>query len=252
MVLTEPAAEARRVVEAAGRSGVSLRATGGVAVACISPSALVAPLRREYGDIDFVGSHRQVREIEALFAELGYVPESEFNSLHGQHRMFFRDPEHGREADVFLDAVHACHTLVVADRLDRPGVTLTPADLLLSKLQVVETTDKDYRDAIALLADHPVIEPDGHEGISLTRIVEVCCADWGWWRTVTMVARRTGEFVAPMVERGEVPADVPARLEQILESLERSPKSRKWKLRARVGDRVRWHETPEALDHPTT
>ena len=41
----------------------------------------------------------------------------------------------------------------------------------------------------------------------------------------------------------------PARLRQIVERLESAPKSRKWKLRARVGDRVRWHEEPEGLEH---
>lgn len=247
--LADPLQEARRVVDAAANGEVLLRLTGGVAIACISPSARVPPLWREYGDIDFVGTHKQVAAIEDLFASLGYVPEEEFNNLHGERRLFFQDHAHHREADVFLDAIHACHSLPLRARLTLNELALSPADLLLSKLQVIQTTDKDYRDAIALLIDHPVTANDETEGISLARICEMCGADWGWWRTVTIVADRTLAVVAPMVERGEVPAHAAARLHEIIDALEHTPKSRKWKLRSRVGERVRWHEEPEALDH---
>ncbi|MBN9624556.1 MAG: hypothetical protein J0H06_16755, partial [Actinobacteria bacterium] len=188
-------------------------------------------------------------EVEALFAELGYRAEDEFNSLHGESRLFFIDRENGREADVFVNKVDACHTLELADRLAIAPRTIPPADLLLSKLQVVETTPKDYTDALAVLCDHEVVEEDGASGISLQRFEDVCCSDWGWWRTVTMVGDRTLTMADDLVGEGRIPAEAPARLRQILERLESAPKSRKWKMRARVGDRVRWHEEPEGLEH---
>ena len=55
-------------------------------------------------------------------------------------------------------------TLELADRLEIAPRTIPPADLLLSKLQVVETTPKDYTDAIAVLSDHEVVESDGAAG----------------------------------------------------------------------------------------
>jgi hypothetical protein len=247
--LQNPIDEAVRVIEAADAAGLELRLTGGVAIATISPSALQTPLRRLYNDIDFVSRGRQQREVEELFAGLGYHAEDEFNALHGENRLFFIDRENSREADVFVDKVDACHTLELADRLDIAARTIPPADLLLSKLQVVETTPKDYTDAIAVLADHEVVEADGPTGISLERIEAVCCSDWGWWRTVTMVGASTLEMVDGLAKDGKVTAAAPERLRQILERLETAPKSRKWKLRARVGDRVRWHEEPEGLEH---
>lgn len=247
--LADPLEEAVRVIDAAAGAGLELRLTGGVAIATISPSALKAPLRRLYNDIDFVSRGREQRDVEALFADLGYHAEDEFNALHGQNRLFFIDRENSREADVFVNKVDACHTLELADRLDIAARTIPPADLLLSKLQVVETTPKDYTDAIAVLCDHEVVEEDGARGISLARIEDVCCSDWGWWRTVTMVSASTLEMAEGMAKDGHITAEAPARLARIVERLETAPKSRKWKLRARVGDRVRWHEEPEGLEH---
>jgi hypothetical protein len=247
--LQNPIDEAARVVDAAAAGGVKLRLTGGVAIATISPSALREPLRRLYNDIDFVSRGRDQRAVEALFAELGYHAEDEFNALHGENRLFFIDRENGREADVFVDKVDACHRLDLADRLDLAPRTIPPADLLLSKLQVVATTPKDYTDAIAVLSDHEVVEADGATGISLERIEAVCCSDWGWWRTVTMVGAATLEMAEGLTGEGRIPAEAPVRLRQVLERLESAPKTRKWKLRARVGDRVRWHEEPEGLEH---
>jgi hypothetical protein len=247
--LQNPIDEAARVIDAAAAAGVQLRLTGGVAIASISPSALREPLRRLYNDIDYVSRGRDQRQVEELFAGLGYHAEDEFNSLHGEHRLFFIDRENSREADVFVDKVDACHRLDLADRLRIAERTIPPADLLLSKLQVVETTPKDYTDAIAVLCDHEVVEEDGATGISLTRIEDVCCSDWGWWRTVTMVGASTLEMADRLAGEERIPGAAPSRLRRVLERLDSAPKSRKWKLRARVGDRVRWHEEPEGLEH---
>jgi hypothetical protein len=247
--LADPLEEAARVMDAASRADVGVRLTGGVAIATISPSARRPPLRRPYGDIDYVGSRKDVRGIEALFAGLGYHAEEEFNSLHGERRLFFIDRENRREADVFLDNVDACHQLQLRDRLSIAPRTIPAADLLLSKLQVVKTTRKDYADAIAVLADHELVEEDGPTGISMTRIDQVCCNDWGWWRTVTMVAEPTLAMARRLADEDQIAPDAADRLTAILEHLQSAPKSRKWKLRARVGDRVRWHEEPEDLEH---
>jgi hypothetical protein len=250
--IENPVQEAARVIDAADGEALALRLTGGVGIASISPSALRPPLQRAYGDIDFVGRRGDVRRIEALFEGLGYVPEDEFNSLHGERRLFFIDRANQREADVFLDNVDACHQLQLADRLQLTSPSLSAADLLLSKLQVVNTTPKDYQDAIALLCDHEVVEEDGDEGISLERITDICCSDWGWWRTVTMVAAPTTEMAERMAAAGEIETAAAPRLHRVVERLETAPKSRKWKMRARIGDRVRWHEEPEGLEHSYT
>lgn len=244
----DPVSEAVRVIAAAEAEGLPLRLTGGVGIASISPSALRPPLARAYGDIDFVGLSHQVSRIEALFESLGYEPERQFNDLHGESRLFFQDRVHNREADVFIDAITACHRLDLRSRLDMPGPAVPPSDLLLSKLQIVNTTQKDQHDMIALLSDHDVVD-GGSEGIALDRITEVCSGDWGWWRTVTTVAATTLDVARRLADEGVIGRLAHQRLSRVAEAIEAAPKSRKWKLRARVGDRVRWYEEPEALEH---
>jgi hypothetical protein len=249
MAEPEPGAEAIRIIEAGERAGVPLRATGGVGIALICPSALRPPLTRSYQDIDFVGRARQAQEIGRLLVDLGYEPEEEFNVLHGQRRLFFLDREHNRQADVFLDRIEMCHRLDLVKRATIHDRALAPADLLLSKLQVVETNEKDYKDAIAVLADHELTADD--TGISVNRVNELCASDWGWWRTVTMVAERTHKFARELIQRpdGAHLEHVPDRIRHLLAEMERASKSRRWKMRARVGDRVRWHDDPEDIEH---
>jgi hypothetical protein len=247
MGVENPVDEAVRVMEAAESAGLNLRVTGGVAIAMICPSARDGVLARPYADVDFIARRCDCGAVEEFFPQIGYVAEEEFNALHGENRLFFQDLDLDREADVFIDAVRACHHLDVRDRLDVWQRTLSPADLLLSKLQVVETNEKDYKDAIALLADHELT--DDESGISVPRIAALCARDWGWWRTVTMVAARTADVADRYAQEAPSLHGVSGRLRTLLDELERAPKSRKWKLRAKVGDRVAWHDEPEELDH---
>ncbi len=248
---SDPLAEATRVIDAAQRHGITLRVSGGVAVALRCPSARTEPLSRPYQDIDFVLRSRETAALERMFAELGYTPEEEFNALHGQRRLFFFDRSNDRHADVFLDRIEMCHTLDLRDRLERVEQTLTPADLLLSKLQVVETNHKDYLDMVAIFADLPLTERDDL-GIDLVRIREICGTDWGWWKTATIVGGRVKQFALELCSRhADFDPSVTAHIETLLDDLEQTPKSRKWKLRARIGERVRWHEDPEDIEHET-
>lgn len=246
--LSDPLEEARRVIDAAAQASIPLRAIGGVGIALICPSASRPPLARTYQDIDFVLASTRSHGVTAVMVGLGYEPAEEFNVLHGQRRLFYEDHTHKRLADVFLDGIEMCHRLDLRGRTEGPGQTLTPADLLLSKLQVVDTNEKDYKDAVALFADHELTGDDS--GLNLQRLNEVCANDWGWWRTVTMVAERTHKFARELSRDTTAGLDhVPDRIRELLGELERAPKSRRWKMRARVGDRVRWHDDPEDIEH---
>lgn len=249
--LADPLQEAERLIRAGEEAGIPLRANGGVGVALICPSARRPPLARTYHDIDLVARAKDGNVLGELMPTLGYEPEEEFNVLHGRRRLFFLDQINSREADIFIDAIEMCHRLDLSGRARIHDRTLTPADLLLSKLQIVNTNPKDFKDAAALFADHEATMDD--TGISITRLNEICASDWGWWRTATMVAERTHRFVLELVQagQGEGLGHVPDRIRQVIGELESAPKSRRWKMRARVGDRVRWHEDPEDVEHAT-
>jgi hypothetical protein len=232
--------EGRRVAQAARSAGVELALLGGVAVSLRCPSARRPPLARDYKDVDAVGRGSERRTIDALLSGLGYTGHTEFNALQ-ETRLLFQDPVHGRRLDVFLDRAELCHMIELAPRLAAAGETLAPADLLLLKLQVVETNHKDLQDATALLTDHELTDDDS--GINLPYLAGLVAADWGLWRTTTMVAQRVADFAQAL--EGFDGTTAVARVRRLLDAFEAVPKSRGWRMRARLGERMRWYELPE-------
>lgn len=242
--LADPIAEGSRIAEAAAELGVPLRLLGGVAVALSCPSSGQPPLRREYGDIDFATSSTARKEVSRLLQGLGYVPDREFNTLYGHRRLYFADSHNQRQVDVFVDEANLCHHVDFRSRLEVVPLTLALADLALMKLQVVETNEKDYLDLCAIFADHELGDDD--VGVNCVYIAELCASDWGLWRTVGMVAERTESFALRLPDF-EGAGRVSDRLRRLRSKLDTVPKSRRWKLRSRVGDRRRWYEIPEEV-----
>ena len=72
-----------------------------------------------------------------------------------------------------------------------------------------------------------------------------------WWRTVTGNLAKLPDLLS--AQPGLAPPyprfDALTQAKQLLEVAETAPKGIKWKTRARVGDRVRWYELPEEVDH---
>jgi hypothetical protein len=110
---------------------------------------------------------------------------------------------------------------------------------------VFETNDRDYKDALAILLDHP----PGPDGIDAAHIASLLGSDWGWWRTATMVLERVDRY-ARELDGFDRSGLVHERVQQLLAAIEAQPKSRRWKLRARVGERARWYELPEETVPP--
>jgi hypothetical protein len=229
---------ARALVTAGDADGVSLRMVGGIAVRFLCPSAVHGPLARTCKDIDLVARSKQRPEIDAVLTGLGYLPDEEFNLYQGAIRLNYAHPETRVSVDIFLDRLAMCHCLELADRLALQPLTLDPADLLLSKLQIVQTNERDLQDATALLSDTTI----DHD-----RIAGVLAADWGWWRTSTEVLDRVAAYAGELDAR-DVGGRAVAAAARLREAIDEHPKSRKWRLRARVGDRVAWYELPEEVE----
>jgi hypothetical protein len=235
--------EAERVTGAADAAGVTLRVTGGVGVALTCQSAGQDLLARPYSDIDVVGHAREREPIIALLAGLGYAPDEMFNAMYGARRLFFWDGANNRQFDVFLDKVEMCHVIDLRERLRGPGPAVTYADLLLMKLQIVEANEKDLLDIVCLLTDQDFTE-GVDEGIDLAYLADLAANDWGLWRTVTMVAQRADAWAAQLTGLASRER-VHRQVCRFVEALEDAPKSRAWKLRARIGERKRWYALPE-------
>jgi hypothetical protein len=238
----DPVAEGERLVRAGEAAGVRLRLLGGVAVLVRTAGAVPSSLSRTTPDIDLVTAKGGTAPTTRVLREAGYEPHTSFNALHGSERMIFFDDANDRKLDVLVGSFRMSHEVPI--RLDVDPLTIPAAELLLTKLQVVELNEKDVRDALALLCAHPVGGDDA-AAINGGRVAELLASDWGLWRTITAnLERLPGEL-----EHYELSADqtttIRERVGELAERIEREPKSRAWRFRARIGDRKRWYELPE-------
>jgi hypothetical protein len=234
--------------DAAGQ-GVPLRLLGGQAIRLLCPD--FPPRARAGQDMDFASVSSAKGSVMEFLGGLGFQGDKRFNTLHGDRQMYFTTPDGSTSVDVVMNRLRMCHVLEFEDRISRMPYTLDVTDLLLSKLQVVEQNEKDVQDIVYLLAAHEVRKGDTPGTIGLGRIGAVI-GDWGWWRTVTRNLDRVIELAQGDLHH-LVPADPPfdpiqqARL--LREDAESMPKSLKWKIRAKVGERVLWYELPEEVGH---
>jgi hypothetical protein len=234
--------EAPRVLDELERRAVPARAVGGLAVHLRCPSVVRPPLARGYKDLDLATAHSAARPLTEALEALGYEADREFNALYGRQRLLFWDTANERQLDVFVDRMVLCHTLELADRLTLEPRTLPLADLLLAKLQVVELNERDLKDATAILADHDLQD----DGIDAERVVDVLSADWGWWRTATATLERVVDYAGGL-DGFAGTARVAERAGALAERVDAAPKSRRWKMRAKIGERKRWYELPEEI-----
>jgi len=246
-ILPEIRTEAERLSRLAVAEGIPMRLMGGLAIWLRSQSVRRPPFVREYADIDFAASSKARGPLKAFLEREGYVPEKLFNAIHGAQRLNYAEPEGRWTMDVLIDELAMSHRLDLRGRLEGSEPTIPLADLLLTKLQIWQINRKDLGDALCLLADNPLGADDDGE-IGLRRIGAVLGSDWGFCHT----AERNLGRIAELWESEPVPDarfDVARQVQSLLTAIEAAPKTLGWKTRARVGERVRWYETPEEIQH---
>lgn len=246
MAITEES-ETRQIIDTARDRGVHLRVIGGLAFKIHCTKIKHRALARAYGDIDLVGYKKQRSEISQILENLGYIPNRRFNALQGHRRLLFSSVDETFDIDVFLDIFPMCHQLSFINRLERDVYTVPLAELLLSKLQIVQLNEKDVKDICALLQEHEVAVGDDAEIIDLRMVTQICSNDWGWYKTVMLNTNKVLSLVDDYLELDQIKDLVINRLEKMQEALEKTPKTLKWKMRSIVGERVRWYELPEDM-----
>jgi hypothetical protein len=180
---------------------------------------------------------------------MGYTPNKTLNTLSGDRRQLYYDEVNGRQIDIFIGDFEMCHKLPMVDRvLHVEPLTVPMAELFLSKAQIVELNRKDVLDLLALLLDHKV-GPQDDETINVEIIANLCAKDWGLYTTVSMNIEKLNDILT----QGDVELDktqiqtVRKRLASLKEAIDAAPKTLWWKLRAKVGTRVRWYDEVEEV-----
>ncbi len=225
---------AQQLTSAGEERGVALRALGGVGVLMHCPVARSTGPHRAFADLDVAVPRDAARQVPELFEAAGYDAEVRFNALQGDRRMIFQGP--AGKVDVFVGVFEMCHKLDLSPRLGLERETLTASDLLMTKLQVVEVNQKDVDDAALLLSEHELREGPG-DHIDLAYLSTLVYDDWGLWRTAT----GTLEVVA---ERRD---DVAGPARAIAGAIDGAPKGKRFRMRARIGERKRWYELPDEI-----
>lgn len=236
--------EGVRLAEAAKKAGCPLKLYGGVAVWYLCPSAHRPPLAREYADIDFATLSARTRDAKRFFASQGYEADRLFNALHGATRMRFSGQATGNTIDLIVDRFVECHTIDLRRSLTSDGLTIALTELLLTKLQIVHINEKDLRDIVAMLLDHPLTGGQT-EAIDSDQIAQLTSGDWGLEHTLRLTLERVPVAALKVGLGDEAAAIVRARVADLLRVLDAAPKSLGWRLRAQIGERMRWYETPE-------
>jgi hypothetical protein len=239
--------EGRRLLAAARERELPLRLLGGVAIQLLLAERMDERFQRESADLDFLTTRRSGRAVEELLAGEGWEPERQFNALNGARRLLFEDPPSGHKIDVFVESFEMCHALPLAERLSVREDTLPAAELAMTKLQVVSLNAKDRNDLYALLYALEVADHDD-DAINAVRIAELTSGDWGLHHTFELNFARLREGLKEVGLSEQEQATMRARIDALHDAIEQAPKSRGWRMRARIGERKRWYEEPEEVD----
>jgi hypothetical protein len=260
-------AEALTIIDTARRHGAQLRLTGGLAVRRYCTD--LDFMEREFSDIDFIGLAVQNRRLQRVFSDLGYEENSYVTQSTGGAQLQFLRRAQLREwragvlespprerpltlaapavdhVDIFMDVMRMDHDVDVRDRLHIDDYAISPVDILITKLQIGTISEKDVHDVIALLKDIPLGEKDDNLSVNLPHLAWVCSRDWGIYYDITAnlgtVLKRLDDYPLSAEDSDRVYG----RISAIEEAIEDEKKPIRWRLRARVGERLPWRREVE-------
>ena len=247
--LTGLVTEMKRLIESAHQNKIHLRAFGGLAILVHSQKDSRF-FKRDEPDFDFLVPRTDRQKLEPFFHEMGYSPDKQFNLLNGIRRQIYHHDDSGLpHIDILIGDFEMCHKLPLDDRLHVHDITVPMAELLLTKLQVVQLNRKDAMDVVSLLFNNDVGDEDNNY-IGLDRITWLCSQDWGLYKTTSINLEQVEKLLddQELNVTSEERALIVGRIQKIQRGFDEMPKSIAWQMRDKVGTRVRWYEEVEEVD----
>lgn len=238
---------AENLVDMGSEQGVTLRLLGSLAVIHhIQDRDKLLNLidRVPTRDIDFMGYSEEQTKADRMFTKLGYEvdPSVAYSLEYGIQRLIYHHKEQEIMAEIFLDQLRMSHTLDFRGRLEMDHPTISLIDLLLSKLQIHEITEKDIKDIIVLLSEHD-LGSNSRESVDLSHLLSVTSDDWGFYYTAKTNLDIVKLWLGKVdVLESSMSQDIETKLNEIKKSMEEAPKSLRWNLRSIIGTRMKWYE----------
>ena len=242
--------EGRKIVEDANQRGITLRLLGATAIMIHSPKDLPAfdKLNRQLSDIDFMALSKQEKKVIEFLQEKSYIYDRTNRSVamtSSSSRYIFEHPTNKMHVDIFFDKLQMCHTIDFTKRLSVDSPTISLADLLLEKMQIVEINEKDLKDTLVLLREHEIDTHD-NDTINQTYVSGILSRDWGFYYTVTQNLNKVRDAAQkyPIFEPSDQQV-VKSKIDKLLDAIERQPKTMGWKMRSKIGTKQRWYTEVE-------
>jgi len=232
-----------RITKTAADRGIVLRAMGATAVRLHCPkfTSLHKSLGRELTDLDFVGYSKQAGNCTKTIVSIGYEQRMLQPFYRQENRQIYVDNFNKRAVDVFYDKVVMCHTINFKNRLEIDFPTIPLAELFLTKMQIFEFTEKDFKDTLVLLREHEIGESD-KETINCAYIGEIMSDDWEFFFTMKTNLSKVEKLLAGLASIAEEDrSDIGAKIRKISDYIDSRPKSLRWKMRASVGTKKKWY-----------
>jgi hypothetical protein len=221
-------------------AGMTVRIVGstGIRLHCAQASATMDAVERPAKDIDIVVRHGDRGALRDWLEQRGWVVDRDLLVAMEGERYAFHHPEAGLDLDVFVDKLEFCHTIQLDGRWEHHATTLSIEDLLLQKLQVHDITESDVLDAAIVLATHDVAPDEGDgEVIDCAYVAGLLARDWGFHRDATANLDRVRDAAGALADGAQRVQDRAVKLRAAIDDKD---KSRGWRMRARVGDRMQW------------
>jgi hypothetical protein len=239
--------EAIKIVEAGEKEGIKLRIMGALAIKhhCPNCSHIHESLDRQFTDIDFAASSKQEKQIKKLLDRFGYRQKARgiSRAYNPKGRLILHHETTDLVADVFFDKLDMCHSFNFHLDMDYPTIPLV--DLVLEKLQIVKITEKDVKDVLVMLLEHEIGSGD-KEKIDANLIADLVANDWGFYYTITTNLDKLKRIAQSDMFKDVLNAPdrevIIQKVDSIQEIIEQKPKSRKWKMRAKIGPKSKWYK----------
>jgi hypothetical protein len=202
---------------------------------------------RRLTDVDVVtyGSLK-TEVVDGFFKNLGFEKQQHY-IWHASTRDIFLSQE-GLLLDVFRDKLEFCHTIHFKDRLDGPWLTIPLEEMVLQKLQIVKINDKDLKDLSVLFLEHDVTD-SAVEGIDAGYIAALFSKDWGFYHTAVTNLKKFRGYLKNIPElTKEDKKVIRQKVDKLVRVIEETPKSFAWKLRSKIGTRMKWYNEVEEIE----